>query len=85
MKRWHEERELMKSRMKQERTLHGVGPDNHDGSICHCLLGIGFVRKRTPGCNREHCTHCHWDKLVEPKRRGASKRAAIDFEFVASG
>jgi hypothetical protein len=82
MKRWHEERELMKSRMKIEREKHGVDPDNHDGTICHCLLGIGFMRKRKPyDCGIPRCWACHcgkWDR-----NRQNERRAAIAFDLAA--
>lgn len=85
MKRWHEEIEHMKSQMRLEREKHGVDPDNHDGTICHCLLGIGFVRKRKAyDCGKTRCGLCHWDKWG-PKRRGATRRKAIQFELDACG
>jgi hypothetical protein len=41
-----------------------------DGDICHCLLGIGFVRKRRPyGCIKPRCLVCHCDKDLEPNAR----------------
>ncbi len=37
----------MLSRMKIEREKHGVAPDVRNGDISRCLLGTGFVRKRS--------------------------------------
>jgi hypothetical protein len=85
VKRWHEDRDLMLTRMKLERAKHGVGPDVRDASICHCLLGIGVVRKRKPyGCRRPRCGLCHPDKLFTPKARAATRRRAIDFDLRAA-
>jgi hypothetical protein len=79
MRRWHEEVGLMKARMKLEREKHGVDPDNRDGTICHCLLGIGFVRKRKPyDCGRTRCGCCHFEKFYVPKARHTAKRRAIE-------
>jgi hypothetical protein len=85
MRRWHEEVGLMQARMKLEREKHGVDPDNRDGTICHCLLGIGFVRKKKPyDCGNPRCGVCHFGKW-EKKARAAKKRKAIDYDLAASG
>ncbi len=50
---------------------------------CHCLRGIGFLRKRTPhGCANPRCWLCHPEKLA-PRGRANEKRAAVLFEFSA--
>jgi hypothetical protein len=85
MKRWHEERDLMLGRMTLERHKHGVAPDVRDGAICHCLLGIGFVRKRRPyGCSNPRCALCHYEKFNLPKARAAQRRDAIEFDLRAA-
>lgn len=86
MRRWHQEVPLMQKRMKLERKKHGVGPDVHDGEICHCLLGIGFVRKRKPyDCGRTRCMLCHTEKYWPDKSRARKKREAIEFNLRATG
>lgn len=86
MRRWHEERSLMIRRMRMEREKHGVGWDVRDGEICHCLLGIGFVRKRRPyDCGNPRCGLCHFEKFWTPKARATKQRQAIEFDLAASG
>jgi hypothetical protein len=76
----------MLSRMRLEREKHGVAPDISDEAICHCLLGIGFVRKRRPyDCGNPRCLLCHSEKYLEPNARANKKRAAIDYELTAAG
>ena len=76
----------MLSRMRLEREKHGVAPDVRDRGIGHCLLGIGFVRKRRPhDCGNPRCLLCHCEKYLEPKARANKKRAAIDYELTAAG
>ena len=85
MRRWHSETSLMISRMKLEREKHGVQPDVKDGNICHCLLGIGFVRKKKPyDCGVPRCGCCHCGKWG-PKRRSTERRRAIEFDLAAEG
>lgn len=80
MKRWHAEIEHMKRQMRLERQKHGVDPDNHDGAICHCLLGIGFVRKRKAhDCGNPRCGLCHFSKyFMRGSRRHDRDRAIVD-------
>ena len=74
----------MLARMKVERAKHGVGPDVRDASICHCLAGIGAVRKRKPDDGgRARCGLCHADKLFTPKARADARRRAIAFDLRA--
>lgn len=90
MRRWHDPREhaIMFRRWKFEMRLHGYDwrnpPDPKcDRDACHCAAGIGSMRKRAPlDCGRPRCEVCHWGKFGR-KRRGAMKRAAIQFELDA--
>lgn len=85
MRRWHSEISHMQRQMRLEREKHGVDPDNHDGTICHCLLGIGFVRKRKAyDCGNPRCGLCHWEKFWTSHARNTDRRRAIDFDMEAS-
>jgi hypothetical protein len=82
MKRWQEDLPLMLRRWDEEKRKHCEIGDV--GGECHCFRGPGFMRKRRPyGCTRPRCMLCHAEKLY-PQARGAKKRAAIDFELVAT-
>lgn len=71
----------MQRQMRLEREKHGVQPDERDGNICHCLLGIGFVRKRKAyDCGNPRCGICHSHKWHCYKRRRTEREAAIRFE-----
>lgn len=97
MRRWHAERDLMLRRWRQEIAKHeGIEnqwpylslapvPPENDGD-CHCYLGMGFLRKRTPfGCpNGASCWVCHDDKYWASKNRGNERRDAIRFDLAAS-
>jgi len=95
MKRWHEEVPLMLRRWKQEMEIHGYDWRNPPAlscepseqgcrGVCHCAAGIGSMRWKKPlDCGRARCGICHWERNYEPRRRGAKKRAAIDFEVRA--
>lgn len=83
MRRWHSEVSHMQRQMRLEREKHGVQPDERDGNICHCLLGIGFVRKRKPyDCGNPRCGLCHSEKW--DRRRQNERERAIRFELEAS-
>lgn len=95
MKRWHSEVPLMLRRWKQEMEIHGYDWRNPpelscvpseqgvgSGKVCHCSAGIGALRWKKPlDCGRARCGICHSEKFYEPKRRGAKKRAAIEFDI----
>jgi len=97
MRRWHEEHGLMLRRWKQEMDLHGydwrnppklscVSDEQGVGGTCHCAAGIGSMRKRTPlDCGNPRCGTCHGEKFYAPKRRGAKRREAIQFDVAAEG
>ena len=84
MKRWHEERQVMFSRWKQEMDSHGYDwrcPPT-DPSACHCARGIGAMRKIRPhGCRKTRCSLCHVPKGVYRGWKKRQKRAAIEFEL----
>lgn len=99
MKRWHEERNLMLRRWREE--IHNHADDRwQKGSYrrapipptvcngdepCHCFRGPGFMRKQRPhGCSRPRCGICHGDKHYGYKARANKKRAAIRFEMEAT-
>jgi hypothetical protein len=82
VRRWHSEIPLMQRRMRLEREKHGVQPDERDGRICHCLLGIGFVRKRRPyDCGNPRCGVCHFGKWQRCRQN--DRRRAIQYELAA--
>lgn len=96
MRRWHEERDLMLRRWRQELGNHTGGflgpvkmagqeweapPVMACGIDCHCARGIGTMRKQRP---YESGSFYRWDKYFEHKRRVNKNRAAIDFELNAS-
>lgn len=88
MRRWHSETALMHRRWRDEMRKHGYDwrnpPDPAcDGTVCHCVAGIGSMRKRRPlDCGRPRCGICHWSKYWEPRRRAAVKRAAIEYAMM---
>lgn len=101
MKRWHQERDLMLHRWRQEIASHvgwsfgskagyaycALAPLPPTGEEkCHCYRGPGFMRKRTPfGCSNPRCGICHYEKYL-PKNRGKVRREAIRFDLeVANG
>jgi len=99
MRRWHEERDLMMRRWRMELATHMgacIGPDRRPNQEwpappavscdvdCHCANGIGTMRKnRVYGCGNPRCGICHFEKYYVPKRRGARKRAEINFDLEA--
>jgi len=93
MRRWHEERELMLTRWRQEVAKHKRGyifptiavPPAMGEDDCHCFRGMGVLRKRRPlDCGRPRCGLCHPHKRQSRQRLGQD-RAAFDFEWDASG
>jgi len=77
MRRWHSETALMIARMQFARA-------DHDQCACRrCTSdGIGWFRDRHPrDCGRARCGCCHGEKAYGPKRRGATKRRAVEFEL----
>lgn len=99
MRRWHapRERALILRRWRLELADHGseydrpyphcslAPPDDADEIECHCSRGIGTMRKQRPyGCGNARCCICHPQKFVQPKRRAARRRAAIEHELAAS-
>jgi hypothetical protein len=95
MRRWHQERDLMLRRWRQEIAKHEassdegypyaalapVPPTGVQG--CHCYRGMGTMRKRSPwDCGNPRCGVCHHEKWL-PKARHAARRAAIDAELNA--
>lgn len=92
MKRWHDERDLMLRRWRLEIAVHEGAwvwqgwlaplPPDPEGD-CHCYRGPGYFRKRTPfGCSSGTCL-CKYEKN-RPKARHNHRRAAIEFELLAS-
>lgn len=87
MRRWHQERDLMLRRWRQELAKHegfpqmALAPPSLAPSIdCHCSHGIGSMRKRTPyGCGNPRCGICHWGKIFQPKNRAKERRDAIAY------
>lgn len=60
-----------------------VAPPSWSASVsCHCAAGIGTMRKNRLDCGRAHCGLCHYGKFCDPKRRGAKKRAAIEYSLL---
>lgn len=99
MRRWHapRERTIMLRRWRLELANHGyeygwpyphcspAPPGAAAGVDCHCARGIGTMRKQRPyGCGNARCCVCHREKFVEPKRRAATRRKAIELELAAS-
>lgn len=98
MRRWHEERDLMLRRWRQELGNHTGGvldpvksagmeweapPAMACGIDCHCARGIGTMRKNRPyGCS---CWMCKLDKHYDKWGRGGRRRAAIQFDLEAEG
>jgi len=86
MQRWHSETALMEARMKFARADHNRWRDLPRSKLCACRRctsdGIGWFRDRHPrDCGRARCGCCHGEKAYGPKRRGATKRRAVEFEL----
>lgn len=97
MKRWHEEIALLKNRWKLELEKH-FSPNSRYGNPfslgarlvfpdCHCLRGMGFVRKRRPfDCGHPRCWWCHGEKYWPKGRARSTQRVkALHYELRASG
>lgn len=90
MKRWHEDRELMLRRWREEIAKHedlnigALGQIPPVGGSCHCYRGCGTMRKRTVyGCSTPRCGICHFEKHYGVKARNTSKKKAIEFDLNA--
>jgi hypothetical protein len=93
MRRWHEDRDLMLARWRQEIAVHEHGfvfpvaavPPEAAPGACHCYRGMGFLRKKRPlDCGRPRCGLCHPEKRIS--RRGpAQAQRALSYEWEASG
>lgn len=84
MRRWHSEIPLMRKRMALARDNHNQWRDRSWSCTCRrCTSdGIGWFRDRHPrDCGRTKCGICHGEKAYGPKRRGATRRRAVDFEL----
>lgn len=93
MRRWHQEREIMLRRWRQELAKHeglrparvSIPPDG-DAETCHCYRGMGFMGKRRPfGCGRPHCLLCHRDKLGDGAVRQRDFARELAHEWLAAG
>lgn len=85
MRRWHQETHHMFRQWKIEMGKHDYDWRNPptDPSACHCVTGIGHLRKRKAGdCGNPRCGICHWNKWGR-KKRGTEKRKAIKYEIEA--
>ena len=94
MRRWHEDRDLMLGRWRQEIANHERGfafpvagvPPEPDPAACHCYRGMGVVREsRATGCGHTLCGLCHPHKRWPAHRRRAQTVAAVTYEWDASG
>ena len=75
----------MQQRWREELRKHTGDGGTVEGD-CHCLRGIGFMRKRTPhGCSKPRCGICHYSKLYVAKARAARRREAVAYELDAAG
>jgi hypothetical protein len=65
MKRYEEEKQLIKTRIKQYKLIGGYAGPQHDQFV----PSAGHFRKtlRCMGCGRSRCQLCHSDKY--PKRK----------------
>lgn len=88
MKRWHEDRDLMLRRWREEIAKHEMDiysycslapvPPEADIDSCHCYKGMGFLRKKKPhDCGNPKCMVCHFDKYYYHKARHNKKIKAI--------
>lgn len=89
MRRWHEDRDLMLRRWREEIAKHEgienyphmslapIPPEKCD-DICHCYRGMGFLRKRSVhGCGTPRCTICHYEKFYYKVNRNIIKIKSI--------
>jgi hypothetical protein len=91
MRRWHQEREIMLRRWRQELAKHEEVPLarvsiplDSDADTCRSYRGMGFMR-RPFGCGRPHCLLCHRDKLLARAARQRALARELDHEWVAAG
>ena len=94
MRRWQQDRERMIRRWRIEIAKHeqyphmalAVAPPDHcDTDDCHCYRGMGYFRKRHPfDCGKTRCGLCHWYKHFPGSGRANRRRAAIEFDIMAS-
>lgn len=88
MRRWHEDRDLMLRRWREEIAKHEFPdypwcslapiPAEKNDDICHCYRGMGFLRKKSVhGCANPRCMVCHLDKYYYSKNRNNIKIKAI--------
>lgn len=80
MKRWQQDINLMNKRWKEEIQFHTNETFNKVESNCHCLRGMGIMRKRRPygSCSpNQHCGCCEmersWHKQEKKKERVQGK------------
>ena len=65
MQRWHQEKNLMSKRWKEEIESHTDFIFNIVEKGCHCLRGKGTMRKRRPydSCApNQHCSCCEMER-----------------------
>lgn len=88
MRRWHEDRNLMLRRWREEIAKHEFEdypycslapiPAEKKDDVCHCYRGMGFLRKKSPhDCGNPRCMVCHLDKYYYPKNRHTNKIKSI--------
>ena len=74
MKRYHEEKHIIESRVQMYKRLAGhFGPDDNK-----YVPAVGRFRKtmRCSGCRQSHCYVCHSDKF--PKRKPTRQEQQAD-------
>lgn len=73
MRRWHNEIVIMKSRHRDEIENHRHHSLGYIEGDCHCLRGIGTMRKRRPydSCSPGHCSMC---ESYRDEKKYASRR-----------
>lgn len=83
MRRWHQEVEIMSKRWQEEMRNHGYDWRNPptDRNACHCVRGVGSMRKRTPHGHHRHCLMCNGEKYLFKTRRRRESHASIQFEL----
>ena len=75
----------MYRRWREELRKHTADDGTVEGD-CHCLRGIGFMRKRRPhDCGKTRCGICHYSKFYVAKARAAEQREALSYESRAAG
>lgn len=72
MKRWQEDVTVMKKRWKEEIESHRDETFGNIESNCHCLRGMGTMRKRRPydRCSpNQHCGICEMERYEQRLKR----------------